>query len=392
MHKTVGVALILVLGTGWWLLEEFSSPAPEVIGGAPGAVPAAPLVPPPAGPAVNPAAAVPANDPAAVPAPAAAVQQPAAVPLSRSEPAPVLAVSSPEGAVAATSAPAVPAAGADDAGYAEALAAASRLQATGDRAGAEAALRQAMQSAGSPVEAARAGMQLAAVCASQAERRGLLGSAVRAGAVIGEDYESVSRMLRELNRSPGTSLLPLLEIQQYTVQANDSLWKLCNKVFPSKYGVSPEVGLVQLVNGMSTDRLKLGQTLAIPTQPATVKVDMLQHGLTVWLGDTVVAAYRVGLGKENRTPAGTFTILVKQEKPTWFYDGRTIPFGDPQNVLGTRWMGFDDQPGATGLGIHGTMAPESIGRDESMGCVRMRNEEVEELFVLLPRGTKVTIS
>jgi LysM repeat protein len=364
-----------------------------VIAGAPGAVPAGPLVPPLASPAVDPAA-TPASDRAAAPAQAAPEQQPAAVPLSRSEPAGMPAVSSPEGAAAAAPAPAATTApaGSDDAGYAEALAAASRLQSTGDRAGAEAALRQAMQRAGSPVEAARAGMPLAAVSANPAERRQLLGSAVIAGAVIGEDYESVSRMLRELNRSPGTSLLPLLESQHYTVQANDSLWKLCNKVFPSKYGVSPEVGLIQLVNGMSTDRLKLGQTLAIPTQPAAVRVDMLQHGLSVWLGDTLVAAYRVGLGKESRTPGGTFTILVKQEKPTWFYDGRTIPFGDPENVLGTRWMGFDDQPGATGLGIHGTMAPESIGRDESMGCVRMRNEEVEELFVLLPRGTKVTIS
>jgi LysM repeat protein len=389
MHKTVGVALILVLGTGWWLLAEFSSPAPEVIAGAPGAVPAGPLVPPPVNPAVDPAAA-PASDPAAAPVQAAPEQQPAAVTLSRSEPTSP-AVSSPEGAIAPAPAPAGTA-GRDDAGYAEALATASRLQSTGDRAGAEAALRQAMQRAGSPVEAARAGMQLAALSANPAERRQLLGAAVIAGAVIGEDYESVSRMLRELNRSPGTSLLPLLESQHYTVQANDSLWKLCNKVFPSKYGVSPEVGLIQLVNGMSSDRLKLGQTLAIPTQPAAVRVDMLQHGLTVWLGDTLVAAYRVGLGKESRTPAGTFTILVKQEKPTWFYGGRTIPFGDPENVLGTRWMGFDDQPGATGLGIHGTMAPESVGRDESMGCVRMRNEEVEELFVLLPRGTKVTIS
>lgn len=390
MHKTVGVALILVLGTGWWLLEEFGTPAPEVIGGAPstasttataGAQPALPAVLP-ASPSVGGALA-----PSTTSEPPAPEPNQAAPPLSRSEPA----VSTPEGAVATPPAPAV-AARADDAGYAEALAAASRLQATGDRAGAEAALRQAMQRAGTAAEAARAGMQLAAVSGNPAERRQLLGAAVTEGAVIGEDYEAVARMLRELNRSPGTSLLPLLETQHYVVQANDSLWKLCNKVFPSKYDVTVEVGLIQLVNGMSSDRLKLGQTLAIPTQPVAVRVDMLQHGLSVWLGGTLVAAYRVGLGKESRTPAGTFTILVKQEKPTWFYGGRTIPFGDPENVLGTRWMGFDDQPGATGLGIHGTMAPESIGRDESMGCVRMRNEEVEELFVLLPRGTKVSIS
>lgn len=382
LSKTVGVALIVVLGLGWWVLQELKSPAPEVVG-ARVSVPA------------NPALAAANQKPTQAEAgqvPAAQVGQPA---LRRSESVSGVSAAAPAAPAvkvaehATVPTPASP--HASDGGYAEALAEASRLQTAGDRAGAEAALRQAMQRAGTAIEAARAGMQLAAVSTKPAERRQLLGAAVIEGAVIGEDYEAVAAMLRELNRSPGVSLLPLLATEHYTVQANDSLWKLCNKLFPEKYGVTTEVGLLQLINGMSTDRLKLGQTLAVPTQPLTVRVDMLQHGLTVWLGDTLVSAFRVGLGKESRTPAGTFTILVKQEKPTWFYGGRTIPFGDPENVLGTRWMGFDDQPGATGLGIHGTSAPESIGRDESMGCVRMRNEEVEELFELLPRGTQVTI-
>ena len=70
---------------------------------------------------------------------------------------------------------------------------------------------------------------------------------------------------------------------------------------------------------------------------------------------------------------------------------KTIPYGDPENVLGTRWMGFENQPGVMGYGIHGTERPESIGGDESMGCVRMRNREVEELFGVVPRGTPVRI-
>jgi hypothetical protein len=393
LHKTVGVALIVVLGLAWWMLQELrpSQPA-ELIGG---------VAAPPA--AATPGAVV-ASSPASVSSAAthndaASQQQPA---LRRSDPVPTAAGAAGmqpgtgQGSAARASAAVPPPVSADDAaasgGYAEALAEASRLQAAGDRVGAEGALRQAIQRATTALEAARAGMQLAAVSSNAAERRQLLGAAVLEGAVIGEDYEAVAAMLRELNRSPGVSLIPLLALERYTVKPNDSLWKLCNKVFPQEFGATPEVGLVQVVNGMSTDRLKLGQVLAVPTQAVTVKVDMLQHGLSVWLGDTLIAAYRVGLGKEQRTPAGSFTILVKQENPTWFFDGRSIPFGDPENVLGTRWMGFDDQPGATGLGIHGTSHPESIGRDESMGCVRMRNAEVEELFTLLPRGTQVTIS
>ena len=88
---------------------------------------------------------------------------------------------------------------------------------------------------------------------------------------------------------------------------------------------------------------------------------------------------------------GELIVEVKQENPDWYSQGRRVPFGDPENVLGTRWMGFEDSPGAMGYGIHGTDAPESIGKDESMGCVRMRNHEVEELFEVVPRGTVVSI-
>jgi lipoprotein-anchoring transpeptidase ErfK/SrfK len=105
----------------------------------------------------------------------------------------------------------------------------------------------------------------------------------------------------------------------------------------------------------------------------------------------VLAAYRVGLGKDGRTPRGSFTIEVKQENPVWWKDGQAIPFGDPENVLGTRWMGFEDRPGTSGYGIHGTTEPETIGLNRSMGCVRMRNEEVQELFDFVPRGTSVEI-
>jgi lipoprotein-anchoring transpeptidase ErfK/SrfK len=50
-------------------------------------------------------------------------------------------------------------------------------------------------------------------------------------------------------------------------------------------------------------------------------------------------------------------------------------------------MGFD----ITGYGIHGTTEPDKIGQQVTAGCVRMRNEEVEELYTLIPVGTEVTI-
>ena len=60
-------------------------------------------------------------------------------------------------------------------------------------------------------------------------------------------------------------------------------------------------------------------------------------------------------------------------------------------MLGTRWMEFKKLKGGGMYGIHGTNEPHLIGLAVSHGCVRMRNRDVEELFELVPPGTKVTI-
>ena len=64
----------------------------------------------------------------------------------------------------------------------------------------------------------------------------------------------------------------------------------------------------------------------------------------------------------------------------------TIPGGDPRNELGSRWIGFKPS-----YGVHGTIFPESIGKAESHGCVRMNNKDVEELYGLVVVGTPVKI-
>ena len=62
------------------------------------------------------------------------------------------------------------------------------------------------------------------------------------------------------------------------------------------------------------------------------------------------------------------------------------PFGVNQRrykgVLGTRRLVLGD-----GYGIHGTNAPETIGRSVSHGCVRLRNEDIEKLYEMVPVGT-----
>ena len=82
-----------------------------------------------------------------------------------------------------------------------------------------------------------------------------------------------------------------------------------------------------------------------------------------------------------------YKIITKLVDPTWFKDGRAIPPSSPENVLGSRWLGFDLES----YGIHGTIDPDTIGQQITEGCVRMHNEDVVELYNLVSVGTEVEI-
>ncbi|AZK47995.1 L,D-transpeptidase family protein [Paenibacillus lentus] len=112
------------------------------------------------------------------------------------------------------------------------------------------------------------------------------------------------------------------------------------------------------------------------TQPLEVIVDTSSHRLVVVSGPVILRSYLVGLGGD-KTPEGTYRITDKVVNPN----------GRPDGEFGTRGMQLSD----TNYAIHGTNEPESIGGDESLGCVRMGKKDVEELFDLLPVGTKVTL-
>jgi len=73
--------------------------------------------------------------------------------------------------------------------------------------------------------------------------------------------------------------------------------------------------------------------------------------------------------------------------PVWFNKGVVVPPDSPANVLGSRWLGFD----LPGYGIHGTIDAASIGQQVTAGCVRLRNEDIEEIYSLVTIGTEVVV-
>jgi lipoprotein-anchoring transpeptidase ErfK/SrfK len=177
---------------------------------------------------------------------------------------------------------------------------------------------------------------------------------------------------------------------EYVVQAGDAIKRIANK-----FGTT--IDLVQESNQLQTpDLIKEGDRLLVVTGKFSIVVCKTRNDLVLRLNDEFFKRYRVGTGKYSTTPAGTFAIDVKQKEPPWSRpDGKQIPYGDKENILGTRWMSIR-ATGSTadikGRGIHGTWDDTSLGKSESAGCIRMKNSDVEELYKLVPIKTPVTIT
>lgn len=127
--------------------------------------------------------------------------------------------------------------------------------------------------------------------------------------------------------------------------------------------------------------------------PKRILIDKSENRLSLYENGRLLRRYPVGTGRSaEQTPEGSFTIVLKIVNPSWTNPrtGETIPGRSPRNPLGTRWLGLSIGGGGE-YGIHGTNDPSSVGRHVSLGCVRMQNADVEELFRLVPIGTPVTI-
>lgn len=163
----------------------------------------------------------------------------------------------------------------------------------------------------------------------------------------------------------------------HKVQPGESLSRIARKS-------GTTIELLKAANGLTGDMIRVGQTLRVPDVHFSVLVDKSQNTLTLKNGEEVTKVYRCSTGREGITPVGEFKIVSRMVDPVW---KGIVPPRDPNNPLGTRWLGFD----LPQYGIHGTNEPDTIGQPVTHGCVRLLNSDVEELYLLLPEGTRVTI-
>ncbi len=178
----------------------------------------------------------------------------------------------------------------------------------------------------------------------------------------------------------------------YKPRSGDTLNRLCRRVFP-QWGARLSPGFVAHINGLSSPKgLRAGEPIKVPVGEVQIRVQKHEFRLYVLFDGCYVRDFPVGLGKTGSTPLGRFVIGKMMKNPDWYPQaGVRVPYGDPENVLGTRWMGFKNTAEYRGFGIHGTKQPNSIGRAESSGCVRMLRRDVEMLYGWTRPGTSVRI-
>ena len=144
-----------------------------------------------------------------------------------------------------------------------------------------------------------------------------------------------------------------------------------------------EEGAIQAVDTISNP----------PSDSYWIAINKSRNILTVYRGAQIYKKYPVATGKQaGLTPEGKFTFVSKAVNPAWGGAGISAPIsgGAPNNPLGKRWMGLSIGGGGQ-YGVHGNASASSIGTYASLGCVRMINTDVVELYEYIPVGTHVWI-
>ena len=128
----------------------------------------------------------------------------------------------------------------------------------------------------------------------------------------------------------------------------------------------------------------------------TIVVDTPNKFLFLVQGNGKALRYGIGVGKPGFTWSGVKQISAKKEWPDWTPPPEMLQRrpdlprhmeGGPQNPLGARAMYL----GSSLYRIHGSNEPWTIGTNVSSGCIRMRNEDVIDLYGRVNVGARVVV-
>ncbi len=230
------------------------------------------------------------------------------------------------------------------------------------------------------------------------------------------DLSNANRVVEARDILNGALAMPMTPQQRAYIRNQLSKlaqeWLMTRSVFPgdklcSSYKVQPgeylttiaarykiPYELIMEINNISRpENLKAGQTLKVVNGPFHVKIYRSSYTMDVYLQNTLVRTYIVGLGKPGReTPTGLWVVKNRMIKPRWTDPdtGHVYEPTDPDYPLGSRWIGLEgkkgDALGRDGFAIHGTNKPEEIGTNSSRGCIRLHNGNAVAVYNMLKEG------
>ena len=233
---------------------------------------------------------------------------------------------------------------------------------------------------------------------ARAELTRLLDSGALSAAERRQAYAGINAIAGKLLFSP--KIVPGDIVgQSYVVKKGDSLERISRR---EKLGV--DWRFIQRINGLSSPTaIRPDQRLKLAYGPFDAEVVKSEFVLNVYAGTgsdrVMVASFPCGLGENDGTPTGTFRVRKgsKLVDPSWVNPrtGEKFASNDPKNPIGERWIGLEgttpETARFTGYGIHGTVEPQSIGKQMSMGCVRLGDSEVQVVYELIGEQSTVVI-
>lgn len=180
--------------------------------------------------------------------------------------------------------------------------------------------------------------------------------------------------------------------EAYVVQSGDLLSRIAPR-YKTPYQ------FIEKINGVDARRIQVGQKIKVVQGPFHARVSKDGFRMDLFLtgkdGQTVyVRSYPVGLGESDSTPVGSWVVTPgrKAVNPDW-RNPRTGEYfrpNDPDNPIGEYWLaltGTDEKTKTQqGYGIHGTIEPDSIGRQASMGCIRLSDGDIKDVYHMLWEG------
>jgi lipoprotein-anchoring transpeptidase ErfK/SrfK len=166
----------------------------------------------------------------------------------------------------------------------------------------------------------------------------------------------------------------------YRVRPGDTLDQIA-----ATYNVTPQ--LLAKINGIDDPRsLAPGTELKVVRGPFDATIDLDKLELTLKLQGRYAGRFLIGTGNDYPQLEGSYTVRQKMFDPTYYGREGTIADNDPDNPLGKRWIGLDNQ-----IGIHGTNDPRNVGAVDGRGAICLGDRDIDDVFDILTVGSRVVI-